>query len=206
MHHRRRRRREPITRRDAHGGRRGVRGPLLALLALVALLLGVPSAVGQNSRAVLADYEANGATITQCHDREDYVAARASQDEPGYGDLAGAIDLALDTPALLGTPERPCPTSGAVSGGGDGGWGGRSLLVVIGLQVLLLLVVAALRRRQLARGLRRLPRWAVASGAILILEPAGLESPSRCVTRRDRWRRKSPSRCTLQRHPSRTTA
>lgn len=70
---------------------------------------------------VLADYDAHNGQITECHPREDYIAARRLENTGGaYGDLPGAIDAALARPALVGTAERPCPAAAAAASSGVG--------------------------------------------------------------------------------------
>lgn len=70
---------------------------------------------------VLADYDAHNGQITECHPREDYIAARGLETTGGaYGDLAGAIDDALARPAVVGTAEHPCPAPAKTSSSGVG--------------------------------------------------------------------------------------
>lgn len=147
-------------------------------LAVVLLLAGTTSARASVTD-VIRDYNSNNATITRCHDREDLIEARRVGPEQTYGDLPGAIDVALNHPELVGTPERPCPPVDE-SGEEDvaGGWGGRDLTIVIGLQIVILGAVVWLRRRWITRvlgaapgRLRRIPGrvWVIGGTAVVVL-------------------------------------
>lgn len=99
-------------------------GAAMAMLAavLVALFVLTPSSSAPKGAGlgpdpslsgpggVLEDFLDDGA-IESCHFRVDYDAARRLGVASQYGDLGGAIDVALAHPALTGTDSAPCPTT-----------------------------------------------------------------------------------------------
>lgn len=121
--------------------RRRIAVLVIALVASLSLA-GIALASGQD---VINDY-IDGGTISSCHPREDYDAARKLPVDPTYGDPQGAIDDALANPALVGTAERPCPATG---GGDDPGGSGLALILIpIAAVVLGGAILLARRRRE----------------------------------------------------------
>lgn len=103
---------------------------------------GLALASGQD---VINDY-IDGGTISSCHPRADYDAARSLPVDPTYGDPQGAIDDALANPALVGTAEQPCA---AVAAPGDSGGSGIALVLIpIAVVVLGGAILFARRRRE----------------------------------------------------------
>ena len=120
--------------------RRRIAVLVIALVASLSLA-GIAFASGQD---VINDY-IDGGTISSCHPREDYDAARKLPVDPTYGDPQGAIDDALANPALVGTPERPCPA--ASTPGDSGGSGVALILIPVAALVLGGAILLARRRR-----------------------------------------------------------
>lgn len=98
---------------------------------------------------VLRDYREHNSQITQCHPREDYIAARELPADEEYGDFSGAIDQALGRPALVGTPDRPCPAADQGSGSSSAG---TAALVLVPAAALALIGAGLAVRRKRRRG------------------------------------------------------
>ncbi len=116
------------------------------IVALVATASLAPMALG-SARDVINDFTDNG-VIDSCHPRADYGAARDEPIDPSYGDLPGAIDVALANPALVGTAETPCPEVAESESGSN--TGGIVLAVAgVGLGLLAGGTILATRRRRM---------------------------------------------------------
>lgn len=94
---------------------------------------------------VINDYNDNG-VIDSCHSRADYEAAQTQTSGPAYGDLQAAIDESLRTPALVGTPEKPCDATAAETE--SSGVGVATLIAIPAAALLLIGAVLAARRRR----------------------------------------------------------
>ena len=116
------------------------------LVACLACAIVAPAAVGSPDD-VVADYTAHNAQITQCHSREDYVAARELRVDDEYGDFPGAIDTALANPKLVGTAAQPCP---AVEASSSSGLTTAALLLIPAAGLLAVAGAIVLRRRRAA--------------------------------------------------------
>lgn len=106
-----------------------------------------PASAPAAAQDVLDDYKVNNAVIAECHSEADYAAARnLPNDAEVYGDPQSAIDDAMANPALVGTPERPCPSAT----GGSGVGLGTAAAIAIPVAALLLggAVLIARRRRR----------------------------------------------------------
>jgi hypothetical protein len=118
------------------------------LIALIAAVSFTGTALGSVSD-VINDYSDNG-IIDVCHSTADYAAARKADVSSTYGDIQGAIDTALATPALVGTDAKPCP---ATTTPGGLGIGGVALIAIpIVLVIVALGMVLAGRRRRNSHG------------------------------------------------------
>ncbi len=119
------------------------------LIALIATVSITGTALG-SPRDVINDFLDNG-VIDVCHSKADYDAARTLPVDAQYGDLQGAIDIALAKPALVGTDAKPCPNVERESDGA--GIGGIALIAIpIGLSVVALAIVVGGRRRRPSGG------------------------------------------------------
>lgn len=114
------------------------------LIALIATVSIAGTALG-SPRDVINDFDDNG-VIDFCHDKADYDAARKENFSSVYGDPQGAIDTALANPALVGTPEKPCPPVDEDEGGGIGS--AALVAIPVGLCVVALALVFGGRRRR----------------------------------------------------------
>jgi hypothetical protein len=118
------------------------------LIALIAAVSFTGTALGSVSD-VINDYSDNG-IIDVCHSTADYAAARKADVQSTYGDIQGALDTALATPALVGTDAKPCP---AITKNGGTGIGGIALIAIpIGLVIVALVMVLGGRRRRNGQG------------------------------------------------------
>lgn len=114
------------------------------VIALIATSL-AGTALG-SPRDVINDFK-NNQVIDGCYTRADYEAARNEPVDISYGDLQGAIDVALADPAHVGTAERPCPEAPDTESGSNAG---TVAIVVVGAGLGLLAIgsVIASRRRR----------------------------------------------------------
>lgn len=117
---------------------------LVVVLIALFVSLSVAATALASAEDVINDFQDNG-RIDACHARADYEAARREPVDTLYGDPQGAIDLALATPALVGTSEAPCPEVTEDEGSGVGG----AALIALPIAVVLVggAIVIARRRR-----------------------------------------------------------
>lgn len=114
------------------------------LIALFASLSIAGTALA-SAQDVINDFLDNG-TIDTCHSQADYDAARGEKVESLYGDFPGAIDAALDNPALVGTADAPCPATAGTAQ--DSGIGTTALILIPMAAILLGAAVVLARRRR----------------------------------------------------------